>query len=227
MAITTVSIVAVWQRVMDLGKSGTSGMDSEDEFNGKVDAVQKSLEQALIDVTEENQKVTDALNWLKKPFGSLVSDANGLITFPDNYLSLDTLFLVAGGNQYPMDKLRTNQISMTRTSPIRQPVVANNEVDYYFKNNGLYVMPEQAGITVDGLYYMQVPAATITLTPESDDNSDFLVPTVGTDFGWPTSMFNILVYMILQQFGVELKEQWLVEFAQYGISVETIKTSSK
>jgi len=228
MAITPVSIVNVWKRVMDLGKSGTSGMDSQDEFNGKVDSVQKSLVQMLLDVTEENQKVTDALNWLKKPSGNLTSDATGLITLPNDYLYLDSVsFVGTGGALYPTDKLRTNQLNMTRTSPIRKPDPVNNSVDYYFKQNNMYVMPEQAGIVINFLYYIQVPVASIVLTPQSTDNSDFLAPTAGTEFGWPTSMFNILVYMILQQFGVELKEQWLVEFADYGISTETIKTAAK
>lgn len=219
-------IVEVWQRVMDLAKTGTSGQDTQDEWNGKANSAQRILQQALLDTAEINQKSTDALSWLKIPTGSLTTDSSGKIIMPAGYIQMDSMELIANSTRYPVTKLRTNEIGMTRTSPIRKPNVANNNVYFYFKSGSPYIMPEQAGIVIDALYYKIVPDASITLTPVSDDDSDMVVPTVGVDFGWPQSIFNLLVYTILEQLGVELKESMLFEYAQYGITRDMIKTSA-
>lgn len=220
-------IVEVWQRVMDLAKTGTSGMDTQDEFNGKTNAAQGMLQEQLIDAAEDNQKATDALAWLKVASGSLTSDSTGRITMPDDYLHLDTVSYIANGKRYPTTKLRTNQVDMVRTSPVLGPDLTTYDINYYFKNGALYTLPEQAGIVVDFLYYKKVPNAAIVLTQVSSGDSDLVTPSVGTDFGWPISVFNILVYMILEQLGVELKEEWLLEYARFGIIRETIKTTAQ
>lgn len=225
MAPPTASIVAVYNRVMGLAKSGTSGMETQDEFNGIISSVQKTLQQLLIDADEANQKVTEALKWIK-PSITTVTGAGGLITIPDDYLQLVSIALVQNATSYPAEKLPVNQVEMTRTSPIRKPVLANNQLKYYFKDGAPYTMPEQSGITVRMIYHKIVPDATITLTPVSDVDSDFMEPTAGVDFGWPVSMFNILVYMTLEQYGIEVKEDLLLEYSQLGITRELIKPTA-
>lgn len=216
-------IIEVWQRTMDLAKTGTSGMDTVDEWNGKANSAQLILEQALIRAAEINQEASDAISWLKVPSGTLVSDSTGKITLPNDYYGFDTLELIGTDGRYPAYKVRSNEVGMTRTSPIRKSDLTKNKLRYYFKSGDLYTLPEQAGISVDFLYYKQAPDASIVLTPVSSDDSDLVTPTVGVDFGWPMSVFNLLVYTILEQLGVELKEQWLLEYAQFGISREMIK----
>lgn len=224
MATPTVSIVAVYNRVMDLAKSGTSGMETQDEFNGIISSVQPALQQILIDADEYNQKVTEALKWLK-PSIIQVTGAGGAIPLPDDYLQVITISLVQNATEYPAEKIPVNQISMTRTSPIRKPVLANNQLKYYYKSGAPYTMPEQSGISIHMIYHKIVPDASITLNPTSDDDSDFLVPAAGVEFGWPTSLFNIIVYMTLEQYGVEVREDLLLAYSQLGINRELIKTT--
>lgn len=224
MAPPTASIVSVYNRVMDLAKAGTSGMETQDEFNSIIESVQPALQQLLMDADEANQKVTEALKWIK-PSVTLVTGANGLITLPNDYLQVATIALVQNATSYPAEKLPVNQISMTRTSPIRKPILANNQLKYYFKDGSAYTMPEQSGITINMIYHKVVPAAIITLTPASDVDSDFLVPTADVDFGWPTSMYNLLVYMVLEQYGIEVREDLLLAYSQLGITREIIKTT--
>lgn len=225
MATAVASIIGVWKRTQELAKTGTSGQDTEEEWNNKSNSAQKALQQLLIDVAEINEKASDALNWLKISSGVLSSDSTGKVTFPDNYLHMDSVTYVSGGQRYPSVKLATNEIDMTRTSPIRKPDLTTNDINWYLKGGALYVMPEQASIVVDLMYYRVVPDASIVLTPVSDDDSDLVTPSVGVAYGWPVSVFNLLVYLILEQLGVELKENMLVEFADFGINREMIKTT--
>lgn len=216
-------IVEVWQRTMDLAKTGTSGMDTQNEWNGKANSAQKIIATALIRAAEANQEESDALSWLKKSSESLTSGSGGLITLPNDYLAFDSMEYVANGGRWPATKLATNEIAMTRTSPIRAPNLATNDISYYFKASNLYTMPEQAGLVIDFMYYKKVPDVSIVLTPAQTADSDLVTPSIGTDFGWPISMFNLLVYQILEQLGIELKEQLLYEYAQFGVTRDMIK----
>lgn len=215
------SIVAIYERVSQLTKSGTSGYIDQDEFNGMIDAKQKSLLSMLIDVEGENKKAAELINWLKSS-ADLAADANGLLTLPDDYFWVRSVSLKVGALLYPAQRLLDDQIEMTRTSPIRKPVLSNNEVNWYFSGGTISMMPEVA-MTTRLRYYMEPPVASITLTESGDTDGDYLTPTEDVAFGWPDSAFNLLTYMVLMDYGVEMKEQEIFEFAQYGITIEMVK----
>lgn len=218
-------IEKVWQRVMGLAKSGTSGMDAEDEFNSKVIAAQQKLAALFKAVDEENEMVSQALSWLKKSTGLVTTVTDGSIPAQSDFSSLITVTLIAAGKRYPGTKYRNNEVETARTSPILQPDLTKNELGFYNRSGKIFTMPEQAGTTVDMAYYIKLPDATIVLTPSQSDDYDLVIPTVGVDFGWPEFCFNLLVYMIAEQFGVEIREEALLEFSQYGITLEMIKTT--
>lgn len=214
----------VYNRVNALAKTGTSGYDDEEEYNSKTYVAELRLVEMLTDVYETNTKASDALNWLIKDT-DIVSGANGLLTLPTDYLHLSTIQLKVGSNLYPTDKIRTNELGMVRTSPIRGMDLTKNKVGYYFKQGAIYTLPEQASITMRMTYISKPVFSTITLTPATDANTDYLTVTGGSNFGWGEQMFNIIVYLILEQLGVEMKEQWLLEFANFGITKETLITN--
>lgn len=221
-----ISISAVWNRVNELGKTGTSGYDSQDEFNDKIYSVQLELAEVLADVYEENQKASDAL----APFiikTDITTLSNGLITKPSDYLHLCTIWLLRNGNIYPTAKLPVNGTATTLTSPVRGPSLVNNDVAYNFVNDKIQLYPN-AIMTVRVIYIKQPDLAKITLIPASNADSDYLTvdanPANTIDLKWPVSMFNIIVYMVLEKLGIEMKEQLLVEFAMLGIQRERINT---
>lgn len=218
------SIVAIYERVSQLTKSGTSGYIDQDEFNGMIDSKQKSLLTMLIDVEGENKKAAELINWLKSE-AILTADTTGIITFPDDYFWFRTISLKVGTLLFPVTILQDDQIDMTRTSPIRQPNIANNNVYAYFSGGNLTMMPEQA-MQTRLRYYMEPPVASITLTESGDDDGDYLTPTENVALGWPDTAFNLLTYMVLMDYGVEMKEQEIFEFAQYGITIEMVKKAA-
>lgn len=214
-------IVDIYNRVSQLTKTGTAGYVDQDEFNGMIASKQFSLLEMLIDVEGENKKAADLISWLKKVYTSN-SDVNGVITMPDDYLHIDTMSLVVGTSWYPVNEIDTDQTEILRTSPILFPDLANNEVSYYWENGKAVMFPE-TNMATRMRYYAVPPAATITLTESGDSGGDYLTPTVGTELGWPQSAYNIFCYMVLMDYGIELKEQEIFELAQYGITIEMIK----
>jgi len=223
MPITTASIVDIYNRVSQLTKSGTSGYVSQDEFNGIIKAKQLTLEELLIEVEGENEKASDLIAWLKV-FSLLTASASGVLTMPADYLHVDTLSLKVGNNYYPVQILQTESVDMTRTSPVRAPDITQNDVNAYWEAGALTMMPEQA-MTIRMRYYKQPPDALLVLTPTSDADNDYLAPTAGTELGWPFAAHNLLSYLVLMDYGVEMKQQETFEFAQYGITIEMIKNA--
>lgn len=219
----TASIVQLYYRVTQLGKTGTSGYINQDEFNNIITSRQLTLAQLLMEVEQENKKAADMISWLKIST-SLTADDNGKITMPTGYLHLDTISLIASAKSYPVSELQSTEVDMVRTSPVRAPSLALNDVNFYFEAGQVVMLPEQA-MTIKMRYFKVPPIAALTLTPSGDDDNDYLTPTVGTELGWPASAFNLLAYLVLMDFGVEMKEQAILEFAQFGITMEMIKNA--
>lgn len=214
-------IVDIYNRVSQLTKTGTAGYVDQDEFNGIIAAKQLSLLEMLIGVEDDNEKAEDLISWLKKVYASS-SDVNGVITMPDDYLHIDTMSLVVGSARYPVPKLDTDQVDTVTTSSILAPDLTNNDVNYYFEKGNIIMCPETSMAT-RMRYYAIPPVADIVLTESGDAGGDYLTPSVGTELGWPQSAYNILCYMVLLDYGIELKQQEIFELAQYGITVEMIK----
>lgn len=221
MPVATALIVEIYNRVSQLTKTGTSGYIDEDEFNGIIKARQLTLLQALMEVEDENKKAADLIAWLKVK-DDIDTDSDGKIALPDDFIHLDSLSLVVDGKIYPCTLLHTDEIDTVRTSPVRAPDLSQNDVDYYWDAGQLTTMPEQE-MTVRLRYFKVPPVATITLTPSPDDGDDYLTPAVDIELGWPYSASPLLTYLVLMDYGVEMKEQAVFEFAQYGLSFETVK----
>lgn len=218
-----ISTKVVWDRINVLSKNGTSGYQTEDEFNSDLNAVQLELATMLLPLYEKNQQVSDALS----PFITYedkTASVTGEITKNENYLGLATIWLFRNNAYYPTHKLALNEVSVTRTSPIRMPSVAKNEACYYFVNDKIVMLPEQ-NLTVRVFYLKQPDTASIELIPVSDEDRDYMTVGDVVDLKWPQSMFNMIVYMMLEKLGLEMKESLLLEMSQLGIQKNMITTN--
>lgn len=214
----SMSIVALYNQIQTTAKSGTSGYQSQAEFNSDIDTIQKRIANVLCDNYDKSQKVEDAL------FGLIISvtantNSMGVITTPADYFRLVSVWVNVAGIPTPASKIATNQISAYSTSYIRKPSVADGNYSVYYLDNKIQMMP--LILLNCTLAYCKVPpAATIVLTPNSASNSDYLVATVGTDLVWSNVVYNLFYYMMMEMLGIEMKENILYEYAQLGIPKE-------
>lgn len=216
--MAVMSIVALWNQVQTTAKSGTSGYQSQDEFNNDLATVQLRIANVLCDNYDISQKVEDAL------FGMMVTQtadttSNGVVETPASYFRLISLWLNTAGKKYPTNKLQSNEIATYETSYVRKPVLATNNVAYYYLDNKIQMMPE-AQMNVTLVYCKTPPQASITLTQVNSDESDYVTPTVGVELAWSNVLFNLFVYMMLEMLGIEQKENILYEYSQLGIPKE-------
>lgn len=214
-----ISIVRLWETIMQMAKTGTSGYQSEEEFNRDVEAVQTQLMSLLSPSYADNVSVREILS----PFVLTATgntNASGLFAKPADYFQA----LSASVSGYPAWEIGENEEVTLRYLPTRRPSVSSNIYCYIVSGDSVTFLPKQ--VLAINLIYLRLPEnAEVTLTPVSSEDSDYNVATSGGDLEWPERAFNLILYLMLQRLGVEMKENLLIEFSQLGLQLESSATT--
>lgn len=226
-----ISVEKLWYRLVSLGKSGTSGYFTAEEFNSNIYSVQYTILSLLCDNYENNQKVSDALSRHIKPLTG-TTQANGKLFVTDLKTNLANYYralalVYNSDKEYPSYKIRVNEIAMYETSSIRKPNLTKKRTLWCMDSDNLQMLPKQA--LPYKLYYCIKPLeAKIAFTTATDADNDYLVidaaNTINIDF--PEGLFNLFVYYMLEAMGVEQKENILSAYSQLGIN-RTVQTDLK
>lgn len=206
-----ISVVRLWETLMTSAKTASSGYQTANEFNLDLASVQTSLLGLLAPMYAKNTQVQELLT----PFIKSVTVST---TRPAEC----AYFLGATINNIPSYEITPVQAPIYISSPIRNPSATNLVAYHYFINGGISYIYN--GTLAGSMQYIRYPlAATIVLTPVSDANRDYVVPTAGVELEWNENAFNLILSMMMQKLGLELKEQLLAEFANAGIQFEVSK----
>jgi hypothetical protein len=103
--------------------------------------------------------------------------------------------------------------------PQRAPNVANKIVYYRFNSpETVYFYPAQA-IPFSVFYLVYPDEAKIAFTFSETDDEDIMTydQADSVDLGWPASATNLILYKMLEKYGVQVREQLLQQYAEYGI----------
>lgn len=206
-----ISVVRLWNTLMDSAKTGTSGYQGQDPFNRDLASVQTSLQGLLAPLYAKNTYVQELL----APFVASVAIS---AEKPEDcfYFLGGTINGVAA---YP---ILPTQDSLYRSSPIRRPSTSNQTAYYYLVNDNIQWLYD--GTFAGHMEYIKnAPEASIILTPVSEADRDYVEPTAEADLEWPESAFNFILAMMQQKLGLELKEDLLLSFSQLGIQFEMAK----
>ena len=224
-----IEVQRLWDRLMALTKSGTSGYFTEEEFNSNLYSVQYAILSLLCDNYENNQKVSDALINHVVETATLTSLAGGNLfatdvttVITDYYRTLDLKYTKTGV-EYPSIKIAVNEETMYLTSPIRKPDLTINRTLYLFKSNNITTLPKTTGNTYVLTYCKKPTEAKIAFTTATNANNDYLViDTVNTvDIDFPEGLFNLFTYYMLESLGIEQKENLAQSFSELGINRTT------
>lgn len=210
-------IVRVYETVAQRAKTGTSGYQTEDEFNRDINSVQTELMSIVTPLYDISPAVREILGPFVVPLAGN-TDASGMISKPSDYFQIDSLSI----SGYPVKKISTNERFMLRYVPSRSPSSADGRFFYFLENDEINILPAEAH-SVIGTYIRQPNEAEIDFTVTSTDDDDYIVPVSVTDLEWPERAFNLIVALMLQKLGLEQKENLLIEFSNIGISMEMQK----
>lgn len=207
-----ISVVRLWNTLMQTAKTGTSGYQNADEFNRDLASVQTSAMGLLCPMYAKDTTVQELLS----PF---VENVSASVTKPvDCFYFLGAT--INGIAAYPITPV---QAPLYVSSPIRNPSTKNAAAYYYLQDNNIvYII---SGALTGTMQYIRTPAAaTIVLTPVSIPNRDYLTPTSGAELEWPESAFNLILALMQQKLGIEMKEDLLITAGVQSLQLETAKT---
>jgi hypothetical protein len=212
-----ISVVELYNDTQQLMKSGTSGYTTQNAWNSALSSVQKELIEYLFPFFENNTQVQDALGPFVKSVAPASVTSAGL-TKPSEYAH----FLSASIDGYPVYPQKSNSKAIINNLSIRQPSTIHKLYYYYMEDDKIKFLPSATHIV--GYTYIRKPAdASIVLTAVSSDDDDYITATAGADLEWPSTMFNMILYMMLDRLGLEQKEQIIMQYANLGIQKEAIK----
>lgn len=210
----------VYQRVNQILKTGTSGYQSEDEFNSDMYSTLLKILTVCSDNYEKNAKISDMMNKSGLVLSeTLTSDAQGIINFPTKHFRSFSMRYVSGGNEYPMTKISTNEVGMHLTSPIRGFNATKNKFGWYLSDGVINVLPKSA-VSVKFTYCNTPDIPVLVLTANADDYETIDAST--TDIELPENLFNLFVYEMVNRAGMEMKEELSMQYSQMGISQENV-----
>lgn len=204
------------ESVMQTAKSSTSGYQDEDELNRNIAMVENDLMDIICPLYEENQKVRDLLNpFITQPSTTVVTD--NVVALPPDYVRIvDSMY-----KGRPVYKRNVNEISIIQTSPVRKPDVEKGPYYCYFMGGAMKVIP--AISEIDLIYIRRPEPGEIRFIIEETDERDYIEIAVEREIEWPESAFNILYYLLLEKYGVEMSSQISMEYSQLGINKELSK----
>lgn len=207
----------VYDRLSDYAKKHQSGLDIAEDYNSRFAEVQQELANYLISIigNERAEQLLDPL---------IVTDTtetiDGVIAKPTSLL-----YLLSGSyNGKPIHKLSANQMETYEMIPQRRGDLTKNRVNIDSSNQKWRVKPETAtGIKVK--YVKAPPVSTIAFTYQSNEDEDIMeyneLATV--DFVWGVDCIPLLVYMMLEKYGISVRERILQEYARLGIKEEEVR----
>lgn len=221
-----ISIVEFVQSVYDESKQNMSGFSDVDALNGYINRAQLRMKGYFDSIAQINQKATNYLRPVtKSEIGT--SDANGILELPEDYdYMLSVRWNKTNITNFPAKELSAVQADVIYQIPHRAPSTAGNRVFYQFINDGILLYPEEA-IEVLMRYTAEPPEAFIvyTYSIDPDTGEDLAIPDLDEciDLVWNKNVYNLLLYMTLEEMGMAVRENILLQYAQMGIQEEKVE----
>lgn len=214
-----VDIVKVREAAYRITKVGTSGFDSTPDFNAKANEVNIDAMNILSPHYGKVKAVDDILNMFVKEWPAEFT--GGLMGIPEDYYGYISIYKTTGtgatATTSTVRKLKTNQIGAIGQNSIRKPTLANPKV--YLSEGNVLLQPinADAGLT---LVYFRLPAdVEIVTTPLESETDDYEVVTDQTNYEWPDRMKNLLIYLLVERLGGEMKQPIILELGKLGIEM--------
>lgn len=219
----------IYNRIRDLSKTGTSGYQSLDQYNRDSIQVCNHVSEMLATNYEKNGAIVDALALLiKSATSDVVSDGSGIVALPNDFLHLDSMGLVLNAKYCGFQKINRNEVDMIMSSSVRKFDPAKNHVGYYREDGEIKALPPQV-FTITAFRYIRKPVnPVLALTNVSTGNDDYqtLDPDNTTDWEFGSSVADLIVYLMLEKLGVQMKEELLLEYSKLGIDRATINPAT-
>lgn len=214
-----VDVVVVTEDAKRITKIGTSGFESNPDMVANANEVNLDLMAILSPHYGKVKAVTDILN-------TFVVDVpcefiSGLMGIPEDFYGYISIYKQTGENTAAaystVRQIKTNQVGAIGQNTIRRGTVTAPNVRL---EAGNFVLTPINGDTGLNLIYFRLPAdVDIVVTPVEGETDDYEAVTDQTNYEWPARCANLLIYLLVNRLGGEMKQEILVELAGLGIQM--------
>lgn len=212
----------LWNRLADYAAKYQSGTDPVSSFNSKLAEVQLEIFNDFSPLYDESEKVKTLLDvWVKEQIGS--SNSSGVVTVgtaPEVVSRVLSSGYTSSGNiAFSTPQISESELIAIARIPQRAPNVTTKNVYFRFNAPSTLQFYPKTTITYDLFYLIYPSDAHIAFTYSVTANEDIMTyDSVNTvDLAWPSSAANLILYKMLEKYGVSVREQLLQEYAKYGI----------
>ena len=215
----------LWKRLADYAKKFQSGMDVVDEFNTRLAEVQLELVNTLAPYYQVNEKVRSIMSiWVRSLSGT--SSSTGLIVRPPVVDGVEFMRVLSMGYvnstglmSFDISQTTEGEIVIANRIPQRRPSIAKRIVNYVSVGNTIQLYPQQA-IQYSMFYLVYPKEAKIAFAYTSIDDEDVMTLDVANtvNLAWDKTAANIILYMMMEKYGVGNREMLLVEYGKLGIN---------
>lgn len=219
-----IDIVEFIDRLTDLTKKNQNAFDTGKDITGKINMAQNKLAELLYSIFEVNQGVSDLASPVTVTFTG-TSSASGILPYPENYNHLLSLrYLKTPTQPKKCQRIGVNQLGIIDKIPQRRADLTKDRVLYSIQSDGVQVYPEQA-LSFKGIYAKYPPDASISYTYTNINGEPKRTVASQTNLVWNKNVYNLLLYMVMDEMGIASRDLILNEYARLGIQQEapTIK----
>lgn len=206
------------------GQKYQSGADNVAYFNSALAEVQNEIFNDFSPIYDESQKIQSLLDfWVRPQSGTSTNDGTVGIGNPSSETIARPLGVgVTDGTNvlFGISQVQETELMAIARMPQRQPNLTKKQVYYRFNSPSIMNLYPGQAIPYSLFYLIYPTAAYIAFTFTETDDEDIMTydPTNSVDLAWPESATNLIIYKMLEKYGISVREELLQEYAKYGIT---------
>lgn len=221
----------MWNRLLDYAQKYQLQMDTVPGFNSKLKEIQLEAINILCPLYQTNEKVRTMLStWVRRITD--VSDSNGQLLQParvgvEEETSEEFYRIVAMGVTdingkllYGISPAMEAEIVEMQRIPQRKPDLTKSRAYYIAYDNVVQLYPEQQ--IPYQMWYIIFPAEAYIAFQYVLVNGEYVQqydPANSADLYWDKSAANLLLYLLLEKYGISSRDDLLQEYAEMGIKL--------
>lgn len=217
-----VSVLFIWNRISAYGQKYQSGMDTVSYFNSSLEEVSNEIFNDFSPSYGKNENVNVLMDyWVRQQVQT--SPGTGIDTIGTDPEIVNRIlsagYAPSGVIQFGIPSVQENELVAIARIPQRAPNVTAKIVYYRYNTpNTVYFYPAQA-IPYFIFYLIYPTEAHIAFTYTSTDDEDIMTydEADSVDLAWPESASNLILYKMLEKYGISVREELLQEYAKYGV----------
>lgn len=224
-----VSVLFVWNRLKAYAQKYQSGADNVDYFNTALAEVQLEIFTDFSPSYDKNEMVKSLLDfWVRPQKGTSNPDGtvglgtgNEVVARPLGIGYTDGTIVLFG-----VPQVQESELMAIARMPQRVPNVAKKQVYYRFNSPSVLNFYPETTIPYSLFYIIYPLEAKIVFTFTSTADEDIMTydPVNSIDLAWPESASNLIVYKMLEKYGVTVREQLLQEYSKYGVVTSSMQS---